>query len=352
MINKRQKNSHEGRATASLLCALISLLSVSLGGCAQMVTSYIEARSISPEDATNASKEVLAEMSKGGFSGFSSEEYCPEGSLPCLRYLKAGAAPISEIEELAYDFKLQNLAAAAGERISLQLSRKDSAPFQGLVVLLHGFRAAKEDMLATAIYFRFLGFDVLAPDLLGHGESEGRLGFGITDGEYLNELLDAQAGPSRPIFLVGNSMGALAALELTKHRTDITGVILQAPMLPFDEAAVRIARQFSPLRSALIPDNSIRQGAITALEHRGLTIADTDIRPALTKSAVPILLLASPDDTVSPLSYFSDIQGPQLSVVQIPERSHFGMALIGQQQHATIHAWLQTTREHPEQQPN
>lgn len=82
-----------------------------------------------------------------------------------------------------------------------------------LVVFLHG---ASQDRTLWALqvrYFSHHGWSVLAPDLPGHGLSEGELLTSIEDmALWVGELI-VEAGFDSAT-LVGHSMGALVALEL------------------------------------------------------------------------------------------------------------------------------------------
>jgi hypothetical protein len=54
-------------------------------------------------------------------------------------------------------------------------------------------------------------------------------------------------------------------------RNDTDGLVLQAPVVVFDQAVVNYANAYSPFYSSFIPDSSIRTGAAKALK-------DADVR--------------------------------------------------------------------------
>jgi len=216
------------------------------------------------------------------------------------------------------------------------------------VLLLHGFRASKEFMANTALYFRFLGFDVLVPDLLGSGESDGVLSFGVRDSRILSQLLDSRPEISAPLYVLGNSMGALAATHLAVSRKDLRGLILQAPMPVFDRAVVNYIESYSPRLAWCLTERAMKEGAVSALAHAGVSLAQTDIRPLVASLPIPVLILASDEDPVAPFEEYRSLEGRAVSVARVEKRGHAGMAVIGGSEAEIIDHWLPTVSRSPE----
>lgn len=303
----------------------VFVLCLVLSGC-----STIVADRIASQKSYDYSKFVTAEQLLE--SGFIPSRHCSAQYELCVSYLRAG--PLAEDR---FDFDM----VINGDHIRLQLMKADvPIKFQGTMVLLHGFKVSKEFMAMTANYYRLLGFSVIVPDMLGHGESEGGISFGIKDGEILNELLDSQPELQRPLYLFGSSMGAIAATHLASNRFDVDGVILQAPMTRFDDSAVNSIQYASPILARLVTARSIRKGASKALRAADMSLARTDIKPALSALEVPVLILASSTDTIAPFSYFNDFASSNISVVEIADRSHYSMVVIDQLDHEHILRWL------------
>ena len=308
---------------------VVLLLSL-LVGCSSVVSGYISSRQ-SFHHQQLASDDVLLKQ------GFSRSRFCPHDGEACLGYLSAG--PLGEREKLHYRVTLD--VNGREETQQLQLSRDDAGRFSGTVVLIHGFRASKVFMVNSALYFRFLGFSVLLPDLLGHGESSSGMRFGVEDSELISELIDQRGSAGRPLIIVGNSLGALAATRLLELRNDIDGLLLQAPMVAFDQAAVNYMNAYSPGLSALIPDTSIREGALEALHDAGVTLEDTDIAAILARnSSTPTLIMVSASDPVSPPGAFKAIASEKVLVIEVRARSHPAMSVISQDDDALIQPWL------------
>lgn len=294
-----------------------------------LVSQYISSRQ-SFDSADVANEQQLHEQ------GFSKERFCSSRDHVCLSYLIAG--PLTSSQRLRYD--VQMLSGGRADRVRLELNRESiSAPLHGTVLLLHGFRASKEFMANTALYFRFLGFDVLVPDLPGHGESDGSFGFGVKDSGPLSELLDSRV-VMQPLYVLGNSMGALAATHLAAARQDIRGLILQAPMPVFDEAVMRYIENDSPLLAKCLTERAIRSGAREALMRAGIQLAQTDIKPRIAALPMNVLVLASPEDPIAPFENFESLSHGNVVLRKIEGRSHPGMAVIGSAESDSIYRWL------------
>ncbi len=113
----------------------------------------------------------------------------------------------------------------------------DLPPF----VLLHGFAAASHYYGGVASRMRPLVSSVIAPDLPGHGKSEGDPRVidwaTLEDGllATLDELID------RPAIVFGNSLGGAAAVRFAAQRPKkVRGLFLVAPGgAPMDDATFR-----------------------------------------------------------------------------------------------------------------
>jgi uncharacterized protein len=111
---------------------------------------------------------------------------------------------------------------------------------QGAVLLLHGLRGDRRDMLARATFLHRLGYAVLLIDFQAHGESPGQY---ITFGDL--ESRDATAAieflhrrvPSERVGVIGVSLGA-AAVVLAQPRPHVDALILES-MFPTVSEAVR-----------------------------------------------------------------------------------------------------------------
>ncbi|AWF80424.1 alpha/beta hydrolase [Microbulbifer sp. A4B17] len=306
---------------------------LTMSACSQRIAKLIENSESFPFDRTITSKEINE-------LGFKKGKYCTDNNGNCITYYYA--SPLHQ-DSLHYSIEFDTHDRKSVVRLELQRDsiRKDHT---GTVILLHGFRSSKEFMLHSALYFRFLGYRVIVPDLLGHGESSGNKKYGVGDSTIINELVDnlitKKEIKNDHIYIVGNSMGALTALYLSALRTDIDGIILLAPMVPFDQALYNYSRLNHPILSLIIPEKDVRQGANLALTKAGIEPGDTNILPLLNSSELPILLLSSPADRIAPSSNYKGLDKANIQVCEISDRNHPSMATIGNAEHKVILQWL------------
>ena len=130
-------------------------------------------------------------------------------------------------------------------------------PHVGAVLLMHGVKANRLEMLGRTKLLHSHGFSVLLFDFQAHGESQGR---NITFGYF--ESLDARAAfdwlrrktPTERIGVLGVSLGGAAAI-LADPALDADAMVLEAVYATFDKAVENrlvmrvgaIGRYFAPL---------------------------------------------------------------------------------------------------------
>lgn len=175
-----------------------------------------------------------------------------------------------------------------------------SQPGQGVVVLLHGNRADRRQMLGRAQALRRLGFATLVVDSSAHGESAGER---ITLG--YREALDARAAvafardrfPGQPVAALGFSLGGAAlALAASSPEFHVDALVLEA-VFPDLETAVR-RRVFPSWR----PLNAPLTRAVLRRVHSRLEIEPDDVRPvsALAQVRCPVMIVAGERDFLAP----------------------------------------------------
>jgi acylglycerol lipase len=140
---------------------------------------------------------------------------------------------------------------------------------RGVVALVHGLgdHAGRWDHVGDFLAER--GFLVLAPDLPGHGRNpgiRGHAGFPQIGGVISALLAEARrrAGPGRPVFLYGHSMGANRCLAWQIEHPDerIAGVVASSPSiggpLPKPPAAKKaLARVLAVLAPSVTMENGL-----------------------------------------------------------------------------------------------
>jgi uncharacterized protein len=268
--------------------------------------------------------------------GYQKSKYCSSLNHDCISYLVAD--PVVNKDKKTIEIELNN--GANEELIQLNLKPENTGLFSGEVLLIHGFTSSKESMISPANYFRDLGFRVLIPDLLGHGDSQSPKGFGVNDSLIIDELLNNRRKIGTPLLIVGYSMGAVTATLLAEKRKDVSGLILRAPMTQFDDAVVNFDKRYPNFLSPIIPVQSIREGAMRALDKVDISLHQTDIRPTISLLKMPTLIFSSTRDSISPSNYFHQTESNYITIVNLTNRSHIGMAVIGDEDNEQIQRWL------------
>lgn len=129
-------------------------------------------------------------------------------------------------------------------------------PGLGAVLLLHGIRADRRDMVERARWLKRNGFAVLLIDLPAHGETAGeRITFGVEESVAVRAALARMRSDFRGerIGVIGESLGA-ASLVLAQPEPPPDAVVLES-MFPTIEEAVadRLALHLGPWARSMAP---------------------------------------------------------------------------------------------------
>lgn len=117
---------------------------------------------------------------------------------------------------------------------------------RGAVLLLHGLRDDRREMVDRAKFLSNLGYGILLIDLPAHGESSGdRITYGAREAEGVKAALSflAQSHPSERIGVIGVSLGA-ASLVLSKPSPAPSAVVLESMFPTIEEAAYNRLRRY------------------------------------------------------------------------------------------------------------
>jgi pimeloyl-ACP methyl ester carboxylesterase len=109
---------------------------------------------------------------------------------------------------------------------------------RGVIVLLHGVRANRQQMVDRARFLHRAGYSSLLCDSRAHGESGGdSITFGHleSDDARAEVALARSLAPGEPIAVIGASLGGAAAL-LAKPPLDIDAMILESVYPSIDRA--------------------------------------------------------------------------------------------------------------------
>jgi uncharacterized protein len=167
-------------------------------------------------------------------------------------------------------------------------------PGQGAILLLHGVRSDRRQMIGRARFLNRLGYSVLLIDLPSHGQSEGdRITFGAREAAGVETALAylASSKPNEPTGVIGVSLGAAAAVLANPARQP--DVMVLESMYPTIEEATstRLQHYLGPLGRVFTPvltvQLSIRAG-----------ISAEELRPiaAIKRLSSPILIASGSID--------------------------------------------------------
>jgi len=183
----------------------------------------------------------------------------------------------------------------------------------GVVLLLHGVRADRREMLDRARFLKRQGFGALLIDLPAHGESDGdRITFGWREADGVRAAMRylSDRWPEERIGVIGVSLGA-ASLVLSHPSPAPAAVVLESMYPTIDDAVSdRLRIYLGAAGPALAPV------LLTQLPMR-LGISPAQLRPAVDIADLhaPLLVAAGSVDRHTTLSetrrIFDNANGPK-----------------------------------------
>lgn len=140
------------------------------------------------------------------------------------------------------------------------------------VVVLHGVKKNRTDVVRTALVLRRAGFNVLMFDGRAHGHSEGRfVTYGFyerRDVETAIEWLITEKGIDKSrVGLAGESMGAAIALQVAAHNPWIRAVWADSPFASLKRVAEEYVRRVTGLPGAVL--NPVMWTTVRVANYRG-----------------------------------------------------------------------------------
>lgn len=171
-------------------------------------------------------------------------------------------------------------------------------PGKGAVLLLHGVRSDRTQMLGRAKFLNREGYATLLVDLQAHGESTGeRITFGAREAAGVRAALDflRQQSPGEKAAVIGVSLGA-ASTVLARLSPAPDAVVLES-MYPTIEDATT-----NRLRTVLGPAGAVLAGPLLWQLPLRAGVAASDLQPIghVAQLGAPVLIASGAQDRHTP----------------------------------------------------
>ncbi|HEY8169309.1 MAG TPA: alpha/beta fold hydrolase [Candidatus Limnocylindrales bacterium] len=200
---------------------------------------------------------------------------------------------------------------------------------RGGIVLVHGFRSSRDEMLDHAPYLHDAGFDVLLYDARACGLSGGAMStLGWRETSDLRAVIDhlEQWTDGRPLAVMGHSLGAAVAILEGADDPRVRAFILEAPFTAIEDVIDRGFRHFTRPSLPVFPfaPLTVRLAEARVGQHRS-AVRPIDVIDRLAPR--PALLVSGSED---PFVYpddarrFAERAGPSCTLWLIPDAVHPG----------------------------
>ena len=177
-----------------------------------------------------------------------------------------------------------------GAGVSLTGLQCDAAAARrGALILLHGIADNRGSISGVVARFAKRGLTVVAYDSRAHGNSGGTAcTYGYFEKDDLRRVIDSLA--SKPVVLLGTSLGAAVALQEAADDPRVAGVVAAEV---FSDLRT-VARERAPF----VLSDSVINRAFTIAEERGqFRIDAVDVTAAARRMTRPVLLVHGADDS-------------------------------------------------------
>src|SRR5262245_50330324 len=159
---------------------------------------------------------------------------------------------------------------------------------RGVVVYMHGVADNRDSGIGIARHFSETGLDVMAYDSRAHGESDGTAcTYGFYEKRDLIRVLDTVS--TRPIVLMGVSLGAAVALQAAADDPRVAGVIGAET---FSDLSTVIRERAAFFLSQSTVTQALRRAERDAM----FTIDDVSPAAAAARIRAPVLLIHGSSD--------------------------------------------------------
>ena len=179
------------------------------------------------------------------------------------------------------------------------------------VVVLHGVKKNRTDVLRAALVLRRAGFNILMFDGRAHGDSEGRY---VTYGFYerrdvesaIQWLVKEKRISRNRVGLMGESMGAAIALQVVAHNDWIRAVWADSPFASLRRVSEEFLRRVTKLPDAVL--NPVLWTSIQVANYRGkFDVESVDPLSLASRIKCPVYLIHGTADQLIPPQHSQNI---------------------------------------------
>lgn len=230
-------------------------------------------------------------------------------------------------EELTIPTSLGSLSAW---RIEGDSAKNDDAPD---VVFLHGWASSKHAVLHRLGAYAPNARRVVAIDLPGHGESEGRCHLAVREPGAVIEAIEYLDLPVDKVVIAGSSMGAATAIGVAACAR-VRALVAEAPyrevVTPVRNTIRRHGKPWYVTGQLALALSGIRSGG-------GPTLAGFDRAGHMERVLCPALIVHGTNDETCPIQDGRDIAGASehTTFVEIEGAGHSDLHLEEHREHTT-----------------
>ena len=180
------------------------------------------------------------------------------------------------------------------------------------VIVVHGYTGAKEDVkfIADALYNN-LGYNVLTPDLRGHGESNSKTTtLGVLEGKDLVDWANyiATINPNAKIVLYGFSMGAASVCMASGENlpSNVVGILEDSGYTSISDIKSHVESSSSVSQD--FKNSFSNTLALMQQEYDNYDeIINTSFKDQVAKCRIPMLFLHGGADALVPVSHATEL---------------------------------------------
>lgn len=200
----------------------------------------------------------------------------------------SSSEPVTQGSPLPVDYQTERHRAPDGTGLCVHRWRP-LGDIRGYLVIVHGYAEHGARYREFAHHLAQVGWATLAPDLRGHGRSDGRRGHVQRFEEYFEDvavalrLLPAQ----EPGFLLGHSNGGLIVLDyVVQKRPEVQATVVTNPYLTLATPPPRVRQVLGRAMARVYPALPISNGLNPAGLSRDSEVVEAYRRDPLVFSTV------------------------------------------------------------------